>query len=298
MKSSIENIKNSVKSISQLNLFKVTAIAWKRFNNAQGFDLAAAISFYAILSFIPAILLVLSVFGYILGSTDNLTDSIVESVGKFFPAYHDFILSNIEGVIKARHTFGVFALISLYFAGSSVFNGIERVLKSIFGAPKPRGFFKSKLLSLVLIISVGIAFLLSIVLTAVFNFLRDSGSRFLGYSIVDFFLDFRIINWALSAFLIALSFILIVKILSHGKIPWKPLIIGSLFWEASWELARFGFGIYIHHSAGNFNVIYGPLGAVIIILTWIYYASTLFIISATVVSALVENQKGSSSNHS
>ena len=69
------------------------------------------------------------------------------------------------------------------------------------------------------------------------------------------------------------------------KATWVWLTPGSLFATAGWLVLTVGFGIYVANF-GNYNATYGSLGAVVVMLTWLYLSSYVLLLGAELNSEL------------
>src|SRR5207237_8661067 len=66
---------------------------------------------------------------------------------------------------------------------------------------------------------------------------------------------------------------------SRTKAEWKWITPGSLFFAIAWVLLTLGFGFYVSHF-GKYNVTYGSLGGVIVLVTWMYLSSFILLYGA------------------
>ena len=72
---------------------------------------------------------------------------------------------------------------------------------------------------------------------------------------------------------------------SREKARWTWITPGSLFAAMFWLLLTLGFGIYVA-KFGNYNATYGSLGAVVVVLTWLYLSSYVLLFGAELNSEL------------
>jgi membrane protein len=66
---------------------------------------------------------------------------------------------------------------------------------------------------------------------------------------------------------------------------WEWLTPGSLLATAGWVVLTLGFGLYVSRF-GHYSATYGSLSAVIVLLTWLYLSSYLFLLGAELNSEL------------
>lgn len=66
---------------------------------------------------------------------------------------------------------------------------------------------------------------------------------------------------------------------SRDRAKWRWLTPGSIFFAATWILLTLGFGFYVS-NIGNYGATYGSLGAVVILLTWLYFSAYVLLFGA------------------
>jgi membrane protein len=66
---------------------------------------------------------------------------------------------------------------------------------------------------------------------------------------------------------------------SRAKAKWKWITPGSVFFAVGWVVLTLGFGLYVS-SFGKYNVTYGSLGGVIVLVTWMYLSSFVLLFGA------------------
>lgn len=77
---------------------------------------------------------------------------------------------------------------------------------------------------------------------------------------------------------------------SREKAHWVWLTAGSVIATLGWLILTFGFGLYVAHF-GNYNATYGSLGAVVVMLTWLYLSSYVLMFGAEINSEFEKQTK-------
>src|SRR3990172_9192015 len=107
--------------------------------------LAAAISFYAILSFVPLILVLLSISSYLVHSSDEVALQFFTLIDTAFPAVTAQALELISGVIGKRQIFGLIGLAALAWSASRIFNVAESAMNIVWKPERRRPYWRSRL---------------------------------------------------------------------------------------------------------------------------------------------------------
>ena len=76
-------------------------------------------------------------------------------------------------------------------------------------------------------------------------------------------------------------FYTIYKLVPHGNINNKVVLISSISSTLLWEMLKFAFTMYLVNFS-NFAAVYGAYGAIVAVIFWIYYSSTTFVIGAEI----------------
>jgi len=82
---------------------------------------------------------------------------------------------------------------------------------------------------------------------------------------------------------IAVAFIF--KIFAGRNIKLRHAVLASIIFSVLWETAKHLFALYLTHF-GSFNMMYGSLGAIMIMLLWIFYSAIILLFSAEIISCL------------
>lgn len=234
---------------------------------------AAGISYYAILSIFPLLLALIAIFGFFLPSA-NLQDELLKFIGKNLPGATNFLKENISGIVKLRAPVGLLSLALLFWGGSAMFSSISLAINRTWEIVRHRPFFIRKASELIMVLFMGILFLISLGASAFFSILRGiSNSPATNLTFVD-------IGGRSVAFLLILAvFLLLYKIIPNTKTNWRWVWPGALVAAVLFEIARTLFIYYVEHFA-DYQLIYGSITSVIVLLVWVYYSAFILILGA------------------
>ena len=256
--------------IPALLLISRTAAGFGRIDGSQK---AAGVAYYALLSLFPLLLGLIALFGYLL-PTLNIQDELLKFVGNNLPGFTDIIKQNLVNIIGLRGIVGILSVILLFWSGSTMFSSISLAINRAWNIQRVRPFYIRKTSELLMVIATGILFLISLGATAaisilggVFNLpaanllIVNLGGRFVAF------------------LLMIIVFLLLYKLLPNTRTYWKYIWPGALFSAVLFEIARSLFMFYLV-SFANYQLIYGSISSIIILLIWIYYSSFILILGA------------------
>lgn len=242
------------------------------------FSLAANISFFAILSLIPLLMIMMSVAGFVLGSSQELFSQIISTVTDILPKGQEELAGNLHNIISGRSHIGGAGIVFLLFIASLLFSSIEHALNRIFQSVKKRNFFHSRALSVLIVF--GVTFVLF--LPTMVNLFQSA--------LMQFNISIPLGNIATNKFffvlLLVLSFVAAVMIIPSHSVKFKFAVPGGVFFAVGVGIAKFLFRFYIFHSFDRYNLIYGSLTVLVVSVIWIYYLANVLLISSELVAVL------------
>ncbi|MDD5712107.1 MAG: YhjD/YihY/BrkB family envelope integrity protein [Smithellaceae bacterium] len=260
------------------------------FNAAENFlnngdvNQAAAIALYAILSFIPLFILTLMVAGELFGSYPNLQQEVVEGMRKIHPFFSENLLKQLGQIENKKQVLGLVGVLSLVWFSAMIFSSIETAFNIIFRAEKARNYFVSKLLAIAMIPVGWIVGVSSVAISYLGNILAVKASYFGGGQIILPFVHGFLLGYVLPFVLTVIFFAAVYKIIPMAKVSWVQAVAGGVIFSGLMELAKQFFTWYVVNYT-RYNVIYGSLEAVVILVIWVFYIALLLLFCAELISS-------------
>ena len=264
---------------------RVLVSACRCFADNEDWMNAAAVSFYAILSFIPFLLLMLSVLGFV---THGHTQGSVEQFDQLLEPIQGYafvtpeVVEKLRGLVAARSAIGLTGLVILVIMGGAVFRGLEVSVWRIWrGGEIRKGSLRTVVLSRLFFGAFAMgSVLLLLVIDWIFNaglpllerFAPELFLRF--WSVVETYLP---ISTLLDRVVIAGFFILLLKYLTRFRVKWVPAVRGGILFSLLWWIASAGFEVYLGQA--QLNAVYGAFSALIIVVLWTFYSSLILLLS-------------------
>lgn len=266
------------------NVVKRTAVA---FFNDEGTHHAAALTYYALMSLFPVILLGVSLLA-LFGEYPGTYNSIVHYLGRVVPAE---TLAPLDKAVRAAlHSKGtaaaalVVGAVTALYGATGYLEAARRALNVVFEATHGRSFLRRKATD-----AASTVVLLALVLITLVLMFTGAGvaKDLLGQAFSDVWL---VIRWpaALLTALLAFGFVYYVTPDVSPR-AWHWITPGAVAGVAIWLGASFGFSQFLRHF-GSFNVTYGSFAAAIILLVWLWLTNVALLIGAEV-NAEIEREK-------
>lgn len=262
---------------------KITARVVKQTITAIGDDelmtRAAALAFYTALSFAPLLVLTL----WLASSVDpawqaRLIGGLADLVGERAAGTADLVIANAERRPGFGTMAGFVSLCVTLFAASVVFAQLQSALNRVWGLrPRPRrawlGWLRSRAQAIGLLLTLVLLMVISLLVSAMIAIYVPGDT-----------LAWRIIEALLSLTVFVGIFAGIYKVLPDAIIRWRDAFVGAALTALLFALGKFGIGVYLDYS--NVGGAYGPAGAVIVLLVWVYYAGVILLIGAELTYAV------------
>ena len=268
-----------------LNL-KTLLIVIRRAGQHRLPGLSAEIAYNAIFALFPAALAVLSAIGLFEISEFNF-QTLIQQTSQVIP---DQALTLIQGslhYLKERSNQRLFSLsfIAAIWISSSVTGSAMAALDQIYRIPRKqvRPFWQAKLIAL----SLALGTFLLLVVALLIVVISDITVQIVAYRSGSFaYILFQV--WQRLSLPIALSIVALALgfIYRYGTSRWqhgRPIMPGAILAALLSGLLRF----YVSHI-GNFNQVYGAIGAVIILLLWLYLSAFAMLLGGLVNSVVGE----------
>lgn len=284
MSSEIGEKYNFVKAV----LYRLYDVFW----DEDVLSRSAQVAFYLSFSLFPLLLFLVNLFGLILGKAEDLRFELFSYLRQIMP-YSAFelvqktILEVTQNSSGGKLTFGF--IIALWSASAGI-DGLRVALNHVYKLKETRSWWMTKLESLVF--TLVLIFLLSFVLGIVFY-----GWKFLLLLLtlvkfpIESFIVLQIIQWVTFISLLLLIFGLFYRYLPNQKdnrCSWVSP--GSITAIILWVILTNGFRLYLNYF-DNYDKTYGSLGAVIILMLWLYLTALVILIGGSLNQVIEEISK-------
>ncbi len=261
----------------------------KGFNEEDLLSSAAQVAFYFTFALFPLLLFLISLFGIVLESADDLRTELFFYLSQAMPgSASDLVKKTIEEVTEnssgGKLTFGI--LVALYSASAGV-DSIRIALNGVYNLTETRPWWRTKILSIIL--TLVLAVLITIALGVIFY-----GGKFLTL-ILDwinlpipspFFLG--ILQWVAVLVVLILTFALLYNYLpKHKKPSWVWITPGAIVGIVLWLGLSYAFRLYLGYF-DTYDKTYGSVGAVIILMLWLLLTALVILIGGSMNAVLQE----------
>lgn len=248
----------------------------------RGFQHAAAMSYFAVLSFVPLLILLVAAFGFLVhllgprfGSEDQILRVIYRAADDVAPFAGDVVRERLRSLVEARETIGLLGGTFLFIGASLVFGATETALKEVFER-KPQRLLLSRALFFVFLAALALLLIsLHVLRVLVGSWITAVGDR----SILEMVHAWPALDWVVSFVILGGGFVVMVVYFGHRRLKALALFGGAALFYGLFSLSRWLFALYVQYIA-QLDVAYGSLATLVTGFIWVFYGATVFLLSA------------------
>ncbi|GMA49603.1 hypothetical protein GCM10025857_09600 [Alicyclobacillus contaminans] len=253
-------------------------------------SLAAIITFYAFFSLFPLLVLIIFAASALVPKSD-ISYLLQRLTSPFFPALPQagqvnpmvqMIDSRIIALSDVGQQVGVFSALTLTWSAMSGFLAVQQAMDVIWEREQ-RSFLARRVISFFMIMVLLLMAIGSALVTTLYPALEHI--RFISLKHVWWFPSLHAWSRVLFPVSLFVSFLIFYRYLPSRRAAWEYVIPGALVATLLMDLGRKLFVWYANHLI-HYQMIYGTLTAVILLLLWIYVGSILMLFGAEVAAAL------------
>ncbi|ELZ35046.1 YihY/virulence factor BrkB family protein [Halorubrum tebenquichense] len=227
--------------------------------------LAAAIAYYAFVSLVPALLLLVVVATAVFGET--IAAELAASTGEFLtPAGEEAVVGAVSSA-GGRTGASLLGLGVLLWSTLKVFRGLDTAFVSLYGGDATPGFLRQIVDAASVVVGVGVGIGVMVGVGA-FVAAADAVPLVEAASVL-----------ALPVFL-AVVFLPMYYLLPQPTLSVREALPGAAFAAVCWTLLQAGFQVYAA-SAAQYQV-YGVIGGILLLVTWLYLAAIVVVLGGVV----------------
>lgn len=272
------------------NVRALVSRAVQEFVRDQPFVLAAALSYYSLLSMAPLLLVVVSIAGVVYGA-DAAEGAVVDGLSDMVG---DETAVVIEGALANAHERGtsvisaIIGVIGLVVGATTAFAQLQNALNRIWGVVPPKRALlhalQARALSFLFVALLGVSVVALLVASSVISALRANPLLgHLGFA-------WRLVDLALPLVLMTGLFAALFRWLPDARIRWRDVWIGGAMTSALFVVGRLGIGLYIGRA--GVGSAYGAAGSLVVLMVWTFYSAVIVLFGAQLTQVFAAQHGG------
>lgn len=226
----------------------------------------------AILSFVPFIVLLLSVVRNVFHS-QPMYDVVISLLRDYLPVGQDFVIRNLRVLAAHQRRVEIVSLVMLLITSTGIFLPLEVALNKIWGFSRNRSYLRNQVVSLGLASAAGVLALVSIALSAsqryaltiLFHGSQNFAFRGAAFAVTKFFAVLATI----------LIFFLIYWLLPNGKVRATAVLPAAILTGLLSEVLKYAYIAALPWL--NFQDVYGPFSISVTLMFWAFLTGLLLL---------------------
>jgi membrane protein len=262
---------------------------WQETQKDDVFGRAAQLSYYFLLALFPLLIFLTSLIGILIGSVTAIRHNLFNYLAQVMPpSAFQLIDSTMVEVSKSSSGSKIsFGILAALWAASNGMGAITQALNVAYDVEETRPWWKQRLTAIGLTVSLSVLIIATLTIVLYGGKIVDSVAA--NYALGSVFTwAWKVAQWPIVFGFMLLAFALIYYFAPDVRDQkWIWLTPGAVLGVLLWLLVSFGFRLYLHFFDSYSNT-YGSLGAVIILMLWLYLTGAAVLIGGEV-NAETEN---------
>lgn len=266
--------------------------SFREFLDDECTDLAAALTYYAVLAVFPAMLAMLSLLGLVTDAS-KAVDTVVDVLDPLISTDTMNVIQPALQGLASSDTAGLTAVIGVLgalWSASAYVGAFGRAMNRIYEIREGRPIWKLRPLLLAVTLLAVLLVATALLILVVSGPVAESIGSVIGLG------DAALTVWSIAKWpVLALVMVLVVALLYYAtpnikqpKFRWVS--VGALIALLVWVIASVGFAVYVANFA-SYNKTYGSLGGVIVTLLWLWLTNLALLFGAEVDSELERSRE-------
>ncbi|HWC28728.1 MAG TPA: YihY/virulence factor BrkB family protein [Dehalococcoidia bacterium] len=260
--------------------------AAKAYSTDKCSQLAAALSYYVLFSLFPLLIFSVALVGIVVDDSQlqtELVDEVMDNIPFSQDEGRNDVTDALSSVAHQSGAIGLIGLIGLAWSGSAVFGVLRSAMNQIFDVETPRPPVIQKLVDIGIVLSLTPFFIASIAATSALRLARRTSedSPIIGDIPHALGAGWWVASVLLPILVSCVAFLLVYWIVPARRSRLIHLLPGAALAAVLFEVVKVGFNVYLENF-GNYDLVFGSLGAVAAFLFWVYLSANILLIGAEV----------------
>jgi membrane protein len=270
--------------LTPLNLVKRV---WKESSEDDIWSRAAELSYYFILALFPLLLFLINMLGIFLGEDSGVRSALFSYLAKAMPGSASDLVGKTMNEVSNSATGGklTFGILAALWAASNGMGAIVKTLNIVYDVDETRPWWKQRVVAISLTVGLSILILCALTLVLFGGQIGEAVAGKMGLG-AAFAIVWKIAQWPIVLGAMFAAFASVYHFAPDlKKPPWYWISPGAAVGLVLWLAASFAFRTYLQFF-NSYSKTYGSLGAVIILMLWLYLSGLAILFGGEVNSEI------------
>jgi membrane protein len=264
-----------------LTLLQLVKRVYHEINDDEVLTRSAALAYYFVSALFPMIFFLMAMLGLFAQSHD-LQSSLLNYTARFMPGdAYTLVQKTLKEI--ANNSSGiklVFGLALALWSGSGGVVSIMDALDRCYHVKDTRPWWKQRLIAIALTTAISALTIAALAIVLYGGNIVEFVGAHVGLSNVAV-ITWHIVQWPIALFFVVLSFALLYFWGPDTKQQWQWITPGAVVGVLTWIGASLLFRVYLHFF-NSYSKTYGSLGAVIVLLLWLYISGLAILVGVEI----------------
>jgi len=272
----------------RLDIIKTT---YQGFSENQAARAAAGMTYYTLFSLFPLLIVLITVVSFFV-DTESAIAQITQVMTTAIPVSRDLVQRNIQRVVDLRNSIGLVGLVGFIWSASNAFNMLADNINRAFPSTEARSFIKKRLVAFGILGSVIIFLFFLLFSSGLMGIVTRLQLPIIGD--IQFFESafWSLINTFSPWFFSFILFISLYRWVPNTRVDWVAALWSAAVATIIWRVTSIVFSWYLSSDLPSYELIYGSLSAIIVLLLWIYISSLIIFLGAYLCAAINQHIRG------
>ena len=249
--------------------------------------LASQLAFFFLLSLFPLLIFLFTLLPYL--SLDE--GQIILFIREFAPASVALLIEDTLGEILNNRNGGLLSIgaLATVWAASKGMNALSKALNRSYFTEETRSYLISRGMSIIFTIMLIAVLVVALILPIFGQQIGMAAFSYLGFE-HGFIRMWNSLRWVIPPVLIFFVFTIIYWVVPNLKIHLKSVVPGAVFATIGWILTSLAFSFYVG-SYGNYSGTYGSIGAIIVLMMWLYFSAIILMLGGQINAVMTERKE-------
>jgi len=244
--------------------------------------LAAELAYSLLISFFPMLIFIMTLIGF---SSLNSSEVLL-GLSQILPAsLFELVKSTVISVLETRsHNLLTLSFVLTIWISSTGFKAVIKGINRAYDETERRSTIKLEIVAILSTLALTLIIFLTLALLVLGEVIGHNIGMYLGRPE-----EFKAV-WDVFRYIIILStmvfvFAALYRYTPSRRMTWLEVLPGAIFATLGWLAASMVFSFYVNNF-GSYTNIYGSIGVIIILLTWLFLTSVIIIVGGEVNATL------------
>lgn len=248
--------------------------------------LAAQLAYYLVLAFFPFLIFLITLIG--IGKFDSIT--VIYGLKSILPDnVFNLIYKTVLEILNEQNVglLGISIILSMWSASSGL-RAVIRGINKAYDLKEKRNFINLAFLAVIFTVALTLIIIITLIALVFGDIIENYLYLWFPFpQVIN--LIWNLLRYGLVIVSMILIFASLYRYAPTKRMKWKKVFPGAIFTSIGWIIVSLGFSYYVNNLS-NYSSLYGSLGAVFVLMTWLYLTSIMLILGAEINSALDTNK--------